>query len=56
MLEVLEVYGQVPEYVERRILGEKDIEILSAWLKEAAKAESVEDFLENTGLKESQNG
>ena len=56
VLEVLEVYGQVPEYVERRILGEKDIEILSAWLKEAAKAESVEDFLENTGLKESQNG
>ena len=56
VLEVLEVYGQVPEYVERRILGEKDIEILSAWLKEAAKAESVEDFLEKTGLKESQNG
>ena len=56
VLEVLELYEQVPEYVKKRISEEKDIEILSAWLKEAAKAESVEDFLENTGLKESQNG
>ena len=52
VLEVLEVYGQVPEYVKKRILEENDIRLLSAWLKEAAKAESIEDFQEKTGLKE----
>ena len=52
VLEVLEVYGQVPEYVKKRILEENDIGLLSAWLKEAAKAESIEDFQEKTGLKE----
>ena len=46
------VYGQVPEYVKKRILEENDIGLLSAWLKEAAKAESIEDFQEKTGLKE----
>ena len=51
VLEVLELYGQVPEYVKRRISGEYNIEILSAWLKEAAKAGSIEKFLEKTGLK-----
>ena len=50
VLEVLEVYGQVPEYVKKRILEENDIGLL--WLKEAAKAESIEDFQEKTGLKE----
>ena len=52
VLEVLELYGQVPEYVRMRILKEDNIQQLSAWLKEAAKAESIEDFLEKTGLKE----
>ena len=52
VLEVLELYGQVPEYVRMRILKEDNIQQLSAWLKEAAKAESIEDFQEKTGLKE----
>ena len=56
MLEVLELYGQVPEYAEKRILEEDDIKLLSVWLKEAAKAGSVEGFLEKAGLKEAQNG
>lgn len=56
VLEVLELYGQVPEYAEKRILEEDDIKLLSVWLKEAAKAGSVEGFLEKTGLKEDQNG
>lgn len=45
VLEVLELYGQVPEYVRMRILKEDDIQQLSTWLKEAAKAESLEEFL-----------
>jgi hypothetical protein len=45
VLEVLEVYGQVPEYVRMRILKEDNIQQLSTWLKEAAKAESLEEFL-----------
>ena len=52
VLEVLELYGQVPEYVRMRILKEDNIQQLSAWLREAAKAESIEDFQEKTGLKE----
>ena len=52
VLEVLELYGQVPEYVRMRILKEDNIQQLSAWLKEAAKAESIEDFQEKIGLKE----
>ena len=52
VLEVLELYGQVPVYVRMRILKEDNIQQLSAWLKEAAKAESIEDFQEKTGLKE----
>ena len=55
ILEVLALHGQVPEYVKSHILAEDDMKVLSAWLKEAAKAESVEDFLEKTGLKESCN-
>ena len=45
VLEVLELYGQVPEYVRMRILKEDNIQQLSTWLKEAAKAESLEEFL-----------
>ena len=45
----------VPEYVKKRILEEKDIVILSAWLKEAVRAGSMETFLEKTGLKVPEN-
>ena len=55
VLEVLALHGQVPEYVKSHILAEDNMEVLSAWLREAAKAESVEGFLEKTGLKESCN-
>ena len=55
VLEVLALHGQVPEYVKSHILVEDDMKVLSAWLREAAKAESIEDFLEKTGLKESCN-
>ena len=55
ILEVLALHGQVPEYVKSHILAEDNMEVLSSWLKDAAKAESIEDFLEKTGLKESRN-
>lgn len=55
VLEVLELYGQVTEYVKKRILAENDIKILSAWLKEAVRAGSMETFLEKTGLKVPEN-
>ena len=55
VLEVLELYGQVPEYVRMRILREDNMQQLSSWLKEAVKAESLEAFLEKTGLRESPN-
>ena len=55
VLEVLELYEQVPEYVKRRILEENNIKILSSWLKEAARAESMKKFLEKTGLKVPEN-
>lgn len=42
--ELLKELGPVPEKLHKRILEEKDLETLNAWLKLAARASSVEDF------------
>ena len=53
LLLVLKLRGAVPEWLEERILGETDPELLEDWMKAAADSVSVENFLERTGLKES---
>lgn len=47
ILVLLEDLGNVPEQLQTRILEETDMTILTKWLKEAARASSLEDFLKN---------
>lgn len=44
VLELLEGLGSVPEDIKKRVLLEKNLEILKKWHKAAAKAESMEQF------------
>lgn len=44
VLELLEELGVIPDEVRERILGEKDLEVLTAWLRLAAKTNSIEEF------------
>ena len=46
ILELLSDLGKIPETVKEDILQEKDLSLLTKWLKTAARAESVEQFLE----------
>ena len=46
VLELLEELGEVPKCVLDRIMGERDLETLRRWHKEAAHAGSVREFLE----------
>lgn len=45
--ELLEDYGELPEGLMERIGQEKSDKILKKWLKLAARAGSIEDFMEN---------
>ena len=47
---LLELKGNVPEYLKGRILAETDDALLEAWLRTAAEAETVEAFMRETGL------
>ena len=53
LLLVLDLRGAVPDWLKERIRCEKDPRLLEDWMKAAAYAVSVEDFLSRTGLKES---
>ena len=46
ILDLLEELGKIPEELRNKIMGEKDLETLKKWHKLAAKAESMEEFLE----------
>ena len=45
IMDLLAELGEVPEDLKKRILEETDMEILRSWLKKAARAESIEDFM-----------
>ena len=47
ILSLLEELGDIPEELRSKILRESDLNVLRKWLKEAAKAESVEAFAEH---------
>lgn len=47
ILELLKELGEVPAPVREKILAEKDREILSGWLKLAARADSLDAFVKN---------
>ena len=44
VLEVLSELGSVPEGLSKRIMSEKNLDILKNWLKLAAKCDSIEAF------------
>ena len=46
ILELLEDLGALPEVVHERIMGERNLEVLRRWHKEAAHAGSVREFVE----------
>ena len=45
VIELLEEIGPVSDEVREKIMTEKNLETLGKWLKLAAKAESMEEFL-----------
>ncbi len=44
ILQLLEDLGEVPEPLKKRIQEETDLQVLSRWLKAAAKAETITEF------------
>ena len=51
VLLLLEMKGSVPEHLREQIIAETDSALLENWLQAAAKACTVEAFMEETGLK-----
>lgn len=47
ILELLEELGKIPEVEKQKILSERNLDTLKKWLKTAARAESIEQFLSN---------
>ena len=50
VLDLLADLGDIPEALRQRISGESSIDTLKAWLRLAARAESVDDFVRKAGL------
>ena len=46
ILELLENLGNISEYLRTRVMAEKDLQILSKWLKLAARVDSIDAFRE----------
>lgn len=47
VLELLQELGNVSEDLQSKIMGEMNLEVLKRWHRLAAKADSIEQFLEN---------
>ena len=45
ILDLLEDIGTIPEEIREKICNEKDSKVLNGWLKQAAKAESIDEFV-----------
>lgn len=50
LLELLQEFGDIPKALQTRIESEKDLQVLTSWLKVAARVDSLEEFQEKTGL------
>ena len=51
IIELLEEYGTVPAWLEECIMQETDVDKLKTLLKLSAKVESIEEFIEKSGMK-----
>ena len=47
VVDLLSELGPVPEKILQRIMEETNLETLKRWLKTAARADSLQQFLEN---------
>ena len=47
ILNLLAALSPVPEELQERIMLEKNLDILRKWVKQAAKADSIEQFRQN---------
>ena len=45
ILDLLEDIGTIPEEIREKICNEKDSKVLNGWLKQAAKAEFIDEFV-----------
>ena len=50
VLDLLEDVGEIPAGLHERILSETDLVLLKKWLKLAAKARTVREFMDQSGL------
>ena len=46
VLNLLEELGEISDDLRVRIISEKDLDVLKRWLKQAAKSESIDEFIE----------
>ena len=53
ILALLNYLGQVPESLQFKIMAHKNTEVLNQWLKYAAKAETINDFVQKTNSQRS---
>ena len=53
IIELLQEYDAVPDWLKERIMEEQSMETLSSWLKVSAKADSIHEFLQKTGIVQS---
>ena len=51
IIELLEEYGIVPEWLKERIMQETDLDKLKTLHKLSAKVESIEEFIKKSGMK-----
>ncbi len=52
ILELLQDYGEISNKLRRKIFAQRDMEILSKWLRLAAHVDSIEEFTEKSRTKE----
>ena len=45
IIQYLEELSDVPEELREKIMSEKDLSVLRRWIKLAAKADSIEQFM-----------
>lgn len=51
ILQLLAGKGEIPDELPGVIRGQHDMDTLTGWLLTAARAESVEDFVEQAGIR-----
>ncbi len=56
IIELLEEFEPVPQELREAIMREKNMDTLSIWHRLSAKVESLDEFIEKSGIKEEVTG